>query len=228
MDSFTANLALDKYIKNKDFTSAARTATLLMLQEDFENPITKFLSLYSCVKFLQNPQPFEDAPLEAVETPTTTTTTSSKKKKEEVKVRVRFIRNPYFDGHFDLKSPEELVGKTLCLIGNLLEKGTLSNSTKLLGLINFKKYENASKLLAEIGTDLHKDAVDLIAASLEKSPDQELESFTLIKEQMLTLNNASEQLNKENFEKALCDLANNAVSRNESNDIKQQCQVNIL
>lgn len=68
LDSFTANLCLDGLIRNKDFKSAANVATLVMLQEDFDNKITRALSLYACVKHLQKPQPFKELPAEPVVT----------------------------------------------------------------------------------------------------------------------------------------------------------------
>jgi len=129
LDSFTGNLCLDELIRNKDFKSAARVATLLMLQEDFDNKITRALSLYACVKHLQKPEPFKEAPPPP---PVVETTPTSKKKAEDIKVRVKFIRNQYFDDHFDLKEDNALVGKTLVMVGELIP-GTIGNSSELLG-----------------------------------------------------------------------------------------------
>ncbi len=129
LDSFTGNLCLDVLIRNKDFKSAAKVATLIMLQEDFDNKITRALSLYACVKHLQKPEPFKEAPPPP---PVIASETKTKKKVEEVKVRVKFIRNEYFDDHFDLTDDNALVGKTLVMVGELVP-GTIGNSSQLIG-----------------------------------------------------------------------------------------------
>ena len=38
-------------------SDAAKVAIQLMLQEEFDHPITSYLALYSCYSYLNNPQP---------------------------------------------------------------------------------------------------------------------------------------------------------------------------
>ena len=130
------NLLMDTYIKNKDFASAAKIATLLMLQEDTDNPISNALAIYSCHKYLEKPDDWKAPEPEKDEST------------EEVKVRVRYLRNPFFDDHFDLTEPTDLVGKTLAFFGK--HRGdTLGRTCQLRGLILFKKYSAVVKLIDE-------------------------------------------------------------------------------
>lgn len=54
LDYYTANLLLDTFWKEKDYISGAKTATQLMLQEDFSHPMNLYLSLLHCYKYLAN------------------------------------------------------------------------------------------------------------------------------------------------------------------------------
>ena len=78
------------FIKKRDFASAAKIASLLMLQKDYDNFISNAMALYSCHKYSEKPDNWM-APVIVNNEP-----------EEEVKVRVRYIREPYFDEHFDL------------------------------------------------------------------------------------------------------------------------------
>lgn len=173
-DTYTANLLLDHFLKAKNYRLAAHMATLLMLQEDFSNDISRTLSLYSCYKFVQNPVPFEE-PIKvepvavAEEEKPKAKTAKGKKKTEELRVRVRFIRNEYFDDHFDIKNSEHLVGKTLIAISRQTE-GTLANSVALIGSCFYQKYEEGLKFLETIAktNDIHNEAVEIVKNHLTK------------------------------------------------------------
>lgn len=135
-DHHSYNLLMDTYLKKKDFASAAKISTLLMLQEDFEHPIANALALYSCHKYLEKPEDWKAPEPEKDEST------------EEIKVRVRYLRNPFFDDHFDLVEPAHLVGKTLAFFGK--NRGdTLGRSCQLRGLILFKKYPAVVELIDE-------------------------------------------------------------------------------
>ncbi|XP_033215933.1 28S ribosomal protein S27, mitochondrial-like isoform X2 [Belonocnema kinseyi] len=143
-DHHTYNMLMDTYIKNKDFLSAAKIATLLMLQEDAENPISNALAIYSCHKYLEKPDDWNAPEPEKDEST------------EEVKVRVRYLRNEFFDNHFDLTEPLDLIGKTLAFFGK--HRGdTLGRTCKLRGLVLLKKYSTIVKLIDE-----WKDVKDVV------------------------------------------------------------------
>lgn len=59
LDHYIANYIMNECLKKENYSAAARIATFLMLQEDFNNDLTKLFGLYSCYKYLSsNPQPF--------------------------------------------------------------------------------------------------------------------------------------------------------------------------
>lgn len=72
---------------------------------------------------------------------------------EEVKVRVDYIREPYFDDHFDLTDSSHLVGKTLASFGKHLARSSpeaVAYTSMVLGWTLFEKYDNVIKCLDEI------------------------------------------------------------------------------
>ncbi|XP_076294864.1 uncharacterized protein LOC143216016 [Lasioglossum baleicum] len=159
------NILMDTYLKRKDYASAAKIAVLPMLQEDDVNPITNSLSVYSCHKYLEKPddwvkpQPPEDTG-------------------EEIKVRVNYIINDYFDDHFDLTDPRDLVGKTLAFYGKLMND-TLGRTCQLRGLILYKKYEEVSDVIEQWLKDVKDDIVyeevfDLIQKDNKNVPEEEI------------------------------------------------------
>lgn len=177
LDSFTANLCLDKMIQLKNYRMAAKVATFLMLQENFENPINRVLSMYACYKYLEDPQSFDDliknqatdedlaASIHAALQSKDPKAKKVKKRtqKEEIRVRVNFLRNPYFDEHFDIRNSLHLVGKTFIAISQHLD-GAIRNSIQLLGYCLFEKYADGNKLVESINNtnDLYKDVVDIV------------------------------------------------------------------
>lgn len=216
LDSFTANIFLDDLIKNKDFKSAAKVATLMMLQEDFDNKITRALSLYACVKHLQKPEPFKEVPPPpVVDGPKT-----SKKKVEEVKVRVHFIRNTYFDDHFDLTEDNALVGKTLVMVGELIP-GKIGNSAQLLGYGLYGKYEKGIELLAKIGSEVHADVLEMLKTFLDTVKVEDSEQLASFRQKIDEFTGGSTN----SFENDVFELANSVVSEVEAADIEQQKKV---
>lgn len=175
LDTYTTNLLLNVLLNAKNYRLAAKVATFQMLQEDLSNDISCALSLYACYKYAQAPEPFELS-LKSVNNesaPSDSKTTAAKRGKKEkievVRVRVDFVRNEYFDDHFDIKNSEHLAGKTLTMIGRQTQ-GIIGNSAQLLGLCLYQKYEEANKLAESLiqSKQVHKDAIDLIKAQLAK------------------------------------------------------------
>lgn len=183
-DTYTANLTLDRLLKLNDYRLAAKVASLLMLQESFDNEITRTLSLYACYKYLENPQPFEEtvkpaddpAVLAALaeaakEEATSAKARRGKKKTEEIRVRVKFLRNEFFDDHFDLVNSQHLVGKTFLTIARYLEGETaLANSVTLLGHCLYEKYEDGCNFIESLSSpaELYGQSVEIVQKQLEK------------------------------------------------------------
>lgn len=183
LDPFTANLCLDKLIKLKNYRMAAKVATFLMLQESFDNPINRTLSLYACYKYLENPQSFDEliknqyteddlaAEISAAMREADPKAKKAKKreKKEEIRVRINYLRNPYFDDHFDLRNSHHLVGKTFLAISRYLD-GAIRNSIQLIGYTFYEKFSDGNKFLESLTNSnaFYKDAVEIARKQLEQ------------------------------------------------------------
>uniref|UniRef100_A0A182IWY0 28S ribosomal protein S27, mitochondrial n=1 Tax=Anopheles atroparvus TaxID=41427 RepID=A0A182IWY0_ANOAO len=222
LDDYSANLALDQLIKAKEFRYAARIATLLALQEDFTNPITKALSLYGCYRYARAPdaEHFED--LAPVEQEVGTVEAPKKKKKDEIKVRVKFLRNEFFDDHFDLKDSQLLLGKTFAELGR--SYGGASNAVglncELLGHTLYKKYEQGLVYAkANAGKEVNEEVLAMIRAVLEKEQNKDDEKYAAYCD---AIDKSSFTINKESFEKQLLGLVQKSVAENESLQIEAQ------
>lgn len=216
IDDYTTNFVLDKLLKKEQFKLAARVATIHMLQEDFKNPITRALSLYACLKYLENPEIFDDLkPL-----PEPEEGEKKKKKKEEIKVRVKFLRNPFFDDHFDIRDSQHLVGKTLIYIGNEVD-GSLGFNVKLLGFSLYQKFPQAIDLIENSkGQEVFKSVLEKINSTLEASPDGS-EDFKA----KLDLIGSTHKIVDFDLEKKAKELCEEAVAQNEKAEIEAQDKI---
>lgn len=157
LDDYTANILMDAFLKEKDAMSAAKVAVLVMLQEDFSHPITKMLALCSCYKYLKSADVWEKPKADEDDSD-----------EDEVKLRVRYLRNPYFDDHFDLTDPNHLVGKTLFMAGSSCP-GALGTTSQLIGLILWEKYEAAEDLIRK-GVDFLEGGVEMGLEFVKTTP----------------------------------------------------------
>lgn len=217
-DYFDYNLMMDYFIKQKDFASAAKVASNVMLQEMFEHPISNSLALYSCFKYLENPDTWQEVdPKSLIEEP-----------QEEVKVRVRYLRNPFFDDHFDLWKPSDLVGKTLWWIGMNIDDA-LGRSCQLRGLILFRKFEEAISLVQKwkesgIKEIVYKDVLPLIKKDVPEIFNEDATEKT--KELQLQLNELeSLDLHNGNLMNDIESMIKKAVAAHERDDISKQIKV---
>lgn len=59
-----------------------------------------------------------------------------------------FLRNPYYDEHFDLTEPNQIVGKTLALVGKQInEDEVLSRSVQMLGWAVYGRWERVNSIV---------------------------------------------------------------------------------
>ncbi|KAB0799649.1 hypothetical protein PPYR_07529 [Photinus pyralis] len=194
LDHYTANLLLDTFWKSKDYRSGARVASQLMLQEDFNHPISSSLSLLHCFKFLQNPSEWPQPP-------------KPEEPEEEVRVRVKYVRNPHDDEHFDLKDPHRIVGKTLIEIARPFQD-SLNRSFYLLGVMLYKP----DKAVGVIDKFV-KDNVVVYKNVLSVVPEEALGTFSVDKLQM------------ESVELGILeDNVRTAVNKMSEKDIAVQCE----
>ncbi|XP_055913171.1 28S ribosomal protein S27, mitochondrial [Eupeodes corollae] len=210
LDDYSASYLLDYLIKKQDFHSAARTATFLMLQEDFENELPRALSLFACYKYLNRREPFYQVEQ----------TDEQAEKPKEVKVRVKYLRNEYFDDHFDIKNHDHLVGKTFIAIGKKMDK-PFSPNLKLLGYCLYGKYENACNELKTTDKVFFKEILEHCLKVLEviETEDTSLESLKVVLQERLANTN---QLQSESFDTLLEDYCKSVVAKQEPVAIETQ------
>lgn len=217
-DYFDYNVLMDHFIKKKDYASAAKVASLAMLQEDVDHPITNALCLYACHKYLENPDDWKKP-----EIPVDTST-------EEIKIRVKYLRNPYFDDHFDLTDPRDLVGKTLNFQSKHMANA-IGRTCQLRGLILYKKYDDVLNLIKkwlETMRDkiVYEEVFELILKDNSGLQDQDVEKFKFVEAQLSILK--EKQNLKESFTEAMENLIRMTVNEEAEKDISKQCQVILI
>lgn len=230
LDEFTGNILLDELIKIGNFSSAAKVASFFMLQEDFENnEITESLCMYACLKYLSTLQPETVAEIK-VEPVVEAAPTKKKKKEEEVKVRVGFIRNPFFDDHFNLNDLKLLAGKTLVALTKN-NTDAFSLNCQLIGWLYYKKVDKmqqVSKLIKDKNMLLKdflkvfKDAMEL--AHIKDDP----ETFQACTEILADLENTKCVDQPKSMEETLIENIKLAISKSEEENIQRHSQVNII
>lgn len=178
-DFFALNLLIDNALGRDEYNIACRLSNLVMLQEEFgQNYITDCLSLFSIAKYAEMKSNFvdwetkEDDPVLTgmsiqsadAESEIKETTNDAKEEEENYDdeeeedaeyIRVPFLRNPYFDNHFDLKNPRILCGKTLSMLGStfsLRGETELGLKSKLLGEILQGKWSEADVALNSLAS----------------------------------------------------------------------------
>ncbi|CAF4954600.1 unnamed protein product [Pieris macdunnoughi] len=208
LDYYTANLLLDKLIKSQDYEMATNVAALIMLQEDYTNEITSSLCQYACYKFIIEHKPDnQEQPKEA----------EKNKKVEEVKIRIKFLRNPYFDDHFDIKDIKLLSGKTLACISKCFSDN-VSNNLQILGWLFYKKYDQLSTLVDKLSQNnsfkVHKEVIDLLKLMASE------ESKECVDKCINLLSNV--KVAEGSIEESIKNLVENAINKSQSKDISMQ------
>ncbi|XP_049785009.1 28S ribosomal protein S27, mitochondrial-like isoform X1 [Schistocerca cancellata] len=159
-DYYCSCLLMDTFLKSGNYAAAAKVAAMEMLQEDWSNPLTTHLALYSCHMYLKDPgpEPWKEEVVEENDT------------EEEVKVRVKYIRNPYFDDHFDLRDPQLLLGKTFATIGIALSD-SVGYTYQLVGWALYKKWNKVVKCLDEVSEKkqtVFNEGIKILERELQK------------------------------------------------------------
>lgn len=208
-DYYLCNLLMDTFIKEDDYRNAAVVASNQMLQEELDNDITKTMGLYSCLKYIANPTEWEET-IPVVEEET------AEDEEEETRVRVDFLRNPYFDDHFDLTDGDHLVGKTMLAFGKA-DNTTLGNSFKALGLAYYNRWNELESYLEKLDGAVYMETVDFAVASIEKRLPENAEK---LKDAFSKLKVDSKSLTEETKNSVI-----EAVNKNEEKEIQLQKNV---
>lgn len=215
LDDYTANMLLDKLLTLNNYELAARVASLVMLQEEFNHELTCALCQYACYKYITTytPTPSEPAPPE-----------EKNKKVEEIKIRVKFIRNPFFDDHFDIKDTLLLSGKTLAWISERADNN-LNNNLQIIGWLKYKKYDKlaafSQKLSNEKSFKVYKEVIEV----LEKENAVIEAEFKPILENCMSTLSKAEQNTEASLEETLKNAIENAINKTHKNDVSQQKQL---
>jgi small subunit ribosomal protein S27 len=162
VDHHSSNFLMDEFLKAGKLAEAAKIGVLHGLQEDSSNEITNHLTLLACVQNLVNDLSWELEGPPQLEEPA-----------EEVKVRIRFLRNPYNDGHFDLLKSAPLVGKTLANIAPALKDKTMAKSLELLGWALLEDWQKLDRKIKTLDTPVLKEALELAQKHISKAKEAE-------------------------------------------------------
>lgn len=208
-DLYMFNILLDSALKDDNFVLASRYAALIMIQEEFGlNKLTDLLSLLSLAKYIETKTDFSEwakigahndlgVILGSIAERSQTDEAEADKEdeankgendeedeveeEEEVEyIRIPFLKNPYFDNHFDLKNPRSICGKTLVYAGFNYENLKIRHKSRLLGEAlqgNWDAMQNIIKKFNEDATEIDNVTLDLCKHYIEnlhdvKGPDE--------------------------------------------------------
>lgn len=153
-DVYTYNILLDKCIKEEKWDHCFNIVKLMMLQEDSGNEITKTLSLFVLNRLLSDGKFGPKEPVEMA-------SEDNSEKDEDIEyIRVPFLRNYYFDDHFDLTNRDHIFGKCWYFFARELEKSSshddddiLANTGMIIGLVFYQKWEQLNNLISRLSSN---------------------------------------------------------------------------
>lgn len=215
-DYYLSNLLMDTFIKENNFRNAAVIASNQMLQEELDNDITKSMGLYSCLKYITNPTDWDETKMVVEEK----LTNEDDDEEEEKRVRVDFLRNPYFDDHFDLTDGDHLVGKTMLAISKT-DNTVLGNSFKAIGLAYYNRWNELNKHLETFKGAVYSETVELATAVIDKKTPENADQ---LKDGFSKLEIKNKSLTEETT-----NALNETVNKNEEKEIQLQknvCKIN--
>ncbi|XP_047989412.1 uncharacterized protein LOC125228779 [Leguminivora glycinivorella] len=210
LDAYTANILLNKLITAQNYEQAANVASLVMLQEDFSNEITCTLCQYACYKYISGYIPPEPTPPE-----------EKPKKVEEVKIRIKYLRNPYFDDHFDIKDTLIASGKTLAWISEK-SSDNLNNNLQIIGLLVYKKYDKLLALCEKLSKSSFKAYAEVLEV-LKKGSETDAEAKPTLEQCISVLSSVGTV--ETSLEDSLKIAIENAINKNQNKDIASQEQL---
>lgn len=211
-DHYMSNLLMDTFIEEKNYTAAARVASVLMLQEDFGPPLTQALAMASCYLFATSTEnlPWEDYTVK-IEEP-----------EEELKIRIPYLRNPYFDDHFDLKEPNHIVGKTLAW-GAPLIGGEIGTNCEILGWALYNKWSDLEAALQRCTANSSPVAASVITSVKELvNSSDDSENQEKIMSLVTRLESSGTFVKEVNLKSVIEDHVKNVAAKTEADDIKVQ------
>ncbi|CAD0198872.1 unnamed protein product [Chrysodeixis includens] len=216
LDYYSANILLDHLITTANYELAARVASLVMLQEEYDNDITCALCQYACFKYITDYVPPEPAPAPPEQ---------KNKKVEEIKIRIKFLRNPYFDDHFDIQDTITLSGKTLAWIS---ERATdnLSNNLQLVGWLIYKKFDKLTAFCETLNKEKSFKVYGEVLKLLQREAGLvEPESKPILENCFAILSKVEKTSSDVSLEESLKNAIENAINKSHKNDVSDQQQL---
>lgn len=210
-DYYLSNLLMDTFLKENNFRNAAVIASNQMLQEELDNDITRAMGLYSCLKYITNPSDWEEKKEESQEK-----NNEEEDEEEDKRVRVDFIRNPYFDDHFDITDGDHIVGKTMLAISKT-DCSILGNSFKAIGLAYYNRWNDLDSYLEKYEGAVYSETVELAVAAIDKRAPENTKN---LKDAFSKLKIENRSLSEESK-----NAVNEAVNKNEEKEIQLQKEV---
>nr|ACO11897.1 Mitochondrial 28S ribosomal protein S27 [Lepeophtheirus salmonis] len=129
LDPYSTILLLDSFLVDKNYRSAAKVASHIMLQEeiDQEFALARSMAIYGALKYaLTDINDQKTIPWDPIQY------SEKKEPEEEIKIRVEYLDPVYNDDHFDLIKGDDIVGKTLMFLGKNSNDDILKNSLIVL------------------------------------------------------------------------------------------------
>lgn len=244
LDGYSAAMCLNHFISKKLFKEAANVAFELMLQEDFGSPITKVLASYSSFLYWKN---FKEPEIIEIES------SNNDDEEEEIWMKVKYIKNPWYDDHFDIKDEKLLLGKTLCALAEDNNSKSYSHQFKIIGLGLHQKINDGLLLLENSLPDsnfkIDENVIQSFQTSVENLPTKEhpeeakdpglvtledVKPYTTSSQKsdfLARFNNIKEKLNSENriveidIEKSILDHIQQTISEFELSDISKHTEI---
>ena len=156
LDDYTTVMLLDKMLEQGKLVEGARVASHIMLQEEQVDGPGSRLGNLACWRYCVNGGSqswFSDEEVHVDENPD-----------EVIRVRAKgMVPNNYQDDHFDLREPNQILGKTLCYLNR--DQDNLSRSLNTLGLVLWGKNDQVMSggkfvMVEEVGEQILKVSTD--------------------------------------------------------------------
>jgi len=172
-------LLIDYLLKQKNIPGAAKITTIVVQQEMFDSELLNYLSLYALAKFLELP-PEERVFNEKVHKKYVPIDEDEINEEEIRTMKFPYLKNPFFDDHFDIEETESLIGKSIQWLLREVEKSadeTLKKGFRILGFVYRNELENLDKILktednVKINDSVSKAVVSTLQQSIEKIPEE--------------------------------------------------------
>jgi len=178
-DDYSLVFMLNHFLLAEKWRDAAKVGVYMMLQEEADVPIAKEMALLGLYKHavlgLADGEEWDPQAIAPEPEP-----------EDEIKVHVEYLPNDYQDGHFDLVSREQRMGKALAYLARTEkdEEKKVNDSLVLLGraiLADLKGLNEAldvSDIFAAVCLEKAKEAVNEAGGDLEGKEDilQKVES----------------------------------------------------